>query len=149
MHSLQAKRLKSGRPRWATPALIAVLCVLAAPPTVASADALPTPAAISAVQQAAIDAAVTETMSREQIPGVSLAILHDGAIVYEHGYGYRDVAAEAPVDPQTYFEIGSVTKQFTTAAIALLAQDGKLNLDDPVSKYVPDAPTRTRSRSGS
>jgi D-alanyl-D-alanine carboxypeptidase len=96
--------------------------------------------ALDRAQRAAVDDAVQATMSRAHIPGVSLAIFQDGRLLYAHGYGYRDVAAQTRVDPQTYFAIGSITKQFTSTCIALLAQDGALHFDDTLSHYLPDAP---------
>jgi len=87
-----------------------------------------------------VDAVVEQSMKGQGVPGVSIAIARDGALLYAKGYGYRDTAAQIPVDPATYFEIGSITKQFTTAAIALLVGDGKLTFDQRVSTVLPDAP---------
>jgi D-alanyl-D-alanine carboxypeptidase len=83
---------------------------------------------------------VEQSMKAQGVPGVSIAIARDGALLYAKGYGYRDTVAQTPVDPATYFEIGSITKQFTTASIALLAGDGKLTFDQRVVTVVPDAP---------
>jgi CubicO group peptidase (beta-lactamase class C family) len=87
-----------------------------------------------------VDAVVEQSMKVQSVPGVSIAIARDGVIEYAKGYGYADTAEQKPVDPATYFEIGSITKQFTTAAIALLVRDGKLQFDQRVSTILPDAP---------
>jgi CubicO group peptidase (beta-lactamase class C family) len=114
----------------ATAVVAALIALLPAAPVTAA----------SSVPAAAIDAAVAKALAASKAPGLSIAIERDGIVEYAHGYGYRDVEAKRPVDPGTYFEIGSVTKQFTAAAIALLAADGKLKLDAPVATYLPDAP---------
>ncbi len=72
-------------------------------------------------------------------PGFSFAVVRDGTIVYMKGFGRADIARDA-VDPQTRFAVGSITKQFTAAAILLLAQRGKLALDDPLSTFLPAFP---------
>ncbi|HEX4960060.1 MAG TPA: serine hydrolase domain-containing protein [Thermoanaerobaculia bacterium] len=74
-------------------------------------------------------------------PGCSLAVIREGGIVYEKGYGLANVEHSVPIDPrQTVFDIGSTSKQFTAASILLLAQDGKLSLDDDVHKFLPELP---------
>ena len=71
-------------------------------------------------------------------PGCSVAISRNGAIVYEHGYGMADLEWNIPITPTTVMGAASISKQFTAMSILLLAQRGKLSLDDDVSKYVPD-----------
>jgi CubicO group peptidase (beta-lactamase class C family) len=74
-------------------------------------------------------------------PGCSLAVLQDGRIAYEKGYGLASVEHGVPIDPKkTVFDIGSTSKQITAACILLLVQDGKLSLDDEVRKHVPELP---------
>lgn len=70
-------------------------------------------------------------------PGASIAIIQNGKIVYSQGYGAANLEYGVPNSPATVFHLGSVSKQFTAFAIYLLAQDGKLSLDDDVRKYVP------------
>lgn len=74
------------------------------------------------------------------VPGAAVLVLHDGQPLLRRGYGLADLDAGTPVTPQTNFRLASVTKQFTAAAILLLAQDGKLSLDDPVRKWLPSLP---------
>jgi CubicO group peptidase (beta-lactamase class C family) len=73
-------------------------------------------------------------------PGAALAILHDGRIVYERGYGRANLEHDIPITPETVFYVGSVSKQFAAAAVSLLARQGKLGLDNHVRKYVPELP---------
>jgi CubicO group peptidase (beta-lactamase class C family) len=87
-------------------------------------------------QTAAIDAAATKSLAVTGVPAVSIAVVRDGAVVYTHAYGLQREGQPATVDGK--YKIASISKQFTAAAILLLAEDGKLSLDDPVSKYLPD-----------
>jgi CubicO group peptidase (beta-lactamase class C family) len=73
-------------------------------------------------------------------PGCSVGIELEGRTVLERGYGMADLERAVPNRADTIFEAGSVSKQFTAAAVLLLARDGKLSLDDPVRKYVPEVP---------
>jgi CubicO group peptidase (beta-lactamase class C family) len=74
-------------------------------------------------------------------PGCSLAVVRDGGIVYEKGYGLANVEHGVPIDPRrTVFDIGSTSKQFTATCVLLLAQEGKLSLDDDVHKFLPELP---------
>src|ERR1044072_4047376 len=73
-------------------------------------------------------------------PGCAAAVSLNGETVFEKAYGLADLEHNVPNTPQTIFEAGSVAKQFTAAAIVLLHQDGKLSLDDPVRKYIPELP---------
>jgi len=73
-------------------------------------------------------------------PGCAAAVSLNGEAVFEKAFGLADLEFNVPNTPQTIFESGSVAKQFTAAAIVLLQQDGKLSLDDPVRKYIPELP---------
>ena len=73
-------------------------------------------------------------------PGCAAAVSLSGETVFEKAFGLADLEHDVPNTPQTIFESGSVAKQFTAAAIVLLQQDGKLSLDDPVRKYIPELP---------
>jgi D-alanyl-D-alanine carboxypeptidase len=74
-----------------------------------------------------------------QTPGASIAIVRDDRIAYVKGYGYRDLARRLPVDTNTIFRFGSMTKQFVAGAALLLAQDGRLRLDTPIARWYPKA----------
>ncbi len=80
---------------------------------------------------------VRRTMDDWKVPGLAVAIVKDGEVVFSQGFGKRDVEHNVEVTPQTIFPIGSATKAFTTMAIALLADEGKLDWDIPVKEYVP------------
>lgn len=73
-------------------------------------------------------------------PGVSVAIERNGKMIYQKAFGLADLEHATPNTTETIFEAGSVSKQFTAAAILLLATEGKLSLDDDVRKYVPELP---------
>jgi CubicO group peptidase (beta-lactamase class C family) len=80
---------------------------------------------------------VARIVSDENAPGAQVLVLDHGRVVYEHDFGVRDLTMRRPVDAHTRFEIGSITKQFTAAAILQLSEQGKLSLSDPLEKYVP------------
>ena len=73
-------------------------------------------------------------------PGCALAVVKDGRIVYEHGYGMANLELGVAITPQSVFDIGSVSKHITAMAILLLEQEHKLSLDDDVRKYLPEIP---------
>jgi CubicO group peptidase (beta-lactamase class C family) len=74
-------------------------------------------------------------------PGCELAVIKDGRIVYKRGYGMANLEHNIPMSPASIMDTGSVSKQFTAMAIALLAEQGKLSLDDDIRKYMPEIPT--------
>ncbi len=106
----------------------------------AAAFAAESRAALTAPQMASIDAFVKAEMRREHIPGLSVGVYSRGKILLAKGYGLANVELSVPVKPQTIFESGSVGKQFVSAAIMMLVEDGKASLDDSVTKYFADAP---------
>jgi CubicO group peptidase (beta-lactamase class C family) len=73
-------------------------------------------------------------------PGCAAAVSLNGEVVFEKAFGLADMEHDVPNTPQTIFESGSVAKQFTAAALVLLQQDGKLSIDDPARKYIPELP---------
>jgi CubicO group peptidase (beta-lactamase class C family) len=81
---------------------------------------------------------VRRLMRDWKVQGLGVAVARDGELVYSRGFGLRDVAHDLPVTPHTIFPIGSTTKTFTTASLALLADDGLLDWDTPVRRYLPD-----------
>lgn len=86
------------------------------------------------------DAAVRQAMKEQHIPGIGLAVVRNGGIVKAKGYGLANVELNTRVSPDTVFNAGSISKQFTATAILLLAEEGKLGLDDSIAKYFPEAP---------
>ena len=73
-------------------------------------------------------------------PGCALAVIKDGQITYKRGYGMSNLEYGVPISPSSIFHIASISKEFTAMAIVMLAQQGKLSLDDDVRKYVPQVP---------
>jgi D-alanyl-D-alanine carboxypeptidase len=91
-----------------------------------------------------IDDYITTQLQRLHIPGFSLAIVRDGKIAKAQGYGLANLELKAPATKDTVYEIGSNTKQFTAAAIMMLVEEGKVQLDDTITKYFPEAPEAWR-----
>ncbi|HEY0671976.1 MAG TPA: serine hydrolase domain-containing protein [Longimicrobiales bacterium] len=89
--------------------------------------------------QARVDSVFT-AFDRKDSPGCALGVYQDDRIVYARGYGMADLQAGLPITSQSVFDIGSTSKQFTAASIVLLAQQGKLSLDDDVRRYIPELP---------
>lgn len=92
-------------------------------------------------QAADVDAIVSREMARQRIPGLALGVVRAGRLVRAEGYGLANVELDAKVTPRTMFQSGSVGKQFTAALVLLLAAEGRLDLDDAVSKHWLGAPT--------
>ncbi|HEX5497634.1 MAG TPA: serine hydrolase [Thermomicrobiales bacterium] len=91
-----------------------------------------------------LDTFIERAMADWRCPGMALAVAQDGAIVYQRGFGQRDRERDLPVTEQTLFAIGSCTKAFTTASLALLVDEGKLDWDAPARTYLPDFALRDR-----
>ncbi len=79
-------------------------------------------------------------MTAQQIPGVAVAVVEDGNLVLARAWGYSNIETGTALDTGAVFELASVTKQFTAAAMMLLVEQGKVSLDDPVSKYLAGTP---------
>lgn len=87
-----------------------------------------------------VDSLVNSEMQKQSIPGLSVVVVRDGKIDYVKGYGFSNIEHKVEVKPETIFQSGSVGKQFTAFAVMLLVQDGKMSLDDKLTKFFPDAP---------
>src|SRR6266446_6303691 len=88
--------------------------------------------------QEKIDKVATDTLARTGVPSASIAIVKDGQIVFVKAYGDARLDPKTPATPQMRYSIGSISKQFTAAAILLLQEQGKLSLDDKVAKFIPE-----------
>src|SRR5690606_28341818 len=86
---------------------------------------------------AGLDTHVEAVRKRFDVPGIAVAVVKDGEVVLVRGYGVREVGKPEPVDGDTLFAIASITKGFTSAALSLLADEGKLSLDDRVIDHLP------------
>ena len=95
-------------------------------------------AQLSADVKAKIDQAAADALQRTGVPSASVAVVKDGKIVYVKAYGDAKLDPPTPADPKMRYSIGSISKQFTAAALLMLQEQGKLSLDDKVGKYLPD-----------
>src|SRR5207245_7385336 len=109
----------------------ALVALLAAAPVLASAATEETATQVDKV---------FADLQKPGSPGCALGVYRDGKIIYSKGYGLASVELDAPITPETVFDIGSTSKQFTAASILLLEQQGKLSLNDEVRKYIPELP---------
>jgi CubicO group peptidase (beta-lactamase class C family) len=98
------------------------------------------PARLAPAIEAKIDAAVQQDVASGRVAGAAVAILRDNKLVFAKGYGRANLELAAPVNAKTVFRIGSLTKQFTAAGVLLLAEQGKLKIDDKLSQYLPNFP---------
>ena len=115
-------------------AIFVAMALGMASPAVAS----PEPPAIAAQ----IDAYADKVMRAEQIPGMAVAVIRDGEVLIAKGYGVATVEHDVRVTADTIFQLGSVGKMFTAAAVMTQVEAGKLRLDDPIAKFFPGAPAR-------
>ena len=74
-----------------------------------------------------------------------MGIIHNGEFIYKRGYGMANLEHNVPITPETVLRIGSTSKQFTAACIAILSIQGKLSLDDDIRKYLPELPAYEKS----
>ena len=99
--------------------------------------AAPLGARAQSVKAEELDSIIRKAVVDKHLIGVSVGVMQNGKVILAKGYGVRDIASKAAVTPNTMFAIGSVTKQFTCSAMLMLAEQHKLSLKDPVSKYFP------------
>src|SRR5437899_3194200 len=98
---------------------------------------LPLSASAADVDPAAIDRIIRDTRNAWDVPGVAVGIVRGDEVLYLKGHGVRDLRTADPVTPDTIFPLASCTKAFTTTAMAILVDEGKMSWDDPVRKHVP------------
>src|ERR1700753_1121587 len=101
-------------------------------------------ASIPQAQDSSLDGAVTKyvkaEMQRQHIPGLSLLIVSKGKTIRAEGFGLANAELQVPAKVETIYQSGSVGKQFTATAVMMLVEEGKIGLDDPLTKYFSDAP---------
>jgi D-alanyl-D-alanine carboxypeptidase len=119
--------------------LRALLAVFGAGSAVAAAPAPPVAASRTADART-FDEIGERALRTGSAPGFAFAVVRGGTTVYAHGFGVADMTRNEPVTPHTRFSIGSLTKQFTAAAVLRLRDAGKLRLDDPLARYLPELP---------
>lgn len=95
---------------------------------------------IVSAQTDKVDEYIKGEMQKQGLPGLSIAVVKNGEVVLAKGYGYANVELKVAASPETIYQSGSVGKQFTAAAVMLLVEEGKIGLDDKISKYFDGAP---------
>jgi CubicO group peptidase (beta-lactamase class C family) len=120
-------------------AITAAIVAAGGPPPRAAGHAVPQTAA--SAPASAIDRIIEAPIKAGKVAGASVSVMRRGETILSNSYGSADLELDVPMPADASFEIGSVTKQFTAAAILLLAERGKLSLDDDVTKYLPQYPT--------
>jgi CubicO group peptidase (beta-lactamase class C family) len=97
-------------------------------------------AGLNQAQVDAVDEYVRAEMQKQHIPGLALLVARQGKPIRAQGYGLANVELQVPVKPETIFQSGSVGKQFTASAVMMLVEEGRVGLEDPITKYFPGAP---------
>jgi len=97
-------------------------------------------AAAVAVRADNVDEHIKAEMQRQHLAGLSVAVIKDGKIVKVEGYGFANIELNVPARPETVYKIGSVSKQFIASGIMLLIEEGKVSLDDKISKFLEGTP---------
>jgi CubicO group peptidase (beta-lactamase class C family) len=118
-----------------------VLALLAIALAVPSTRTLAAPPANESTLAAKIDAIMAEIYKPGE-PGAAIIVRKDGQTIFRKGYGMADLELGVPVAPDMVFRLGSITKQFTAVSVLMLAQEGKLGLQDEITKFLPDYPTQ-------
>jgi D-alanyl-D-alanine carboxypeptidase len=102
---------------------------------------------LSAQQTSDLDRTLSDkigaTLKQSGAPSASIAVVKDGRLVFARAFGKASIDPDRPATPDTRYAVGSISKQFTTAAILLMQEQGKLSLEDPVSKYFPNVTRAT------
>lgn len=114
-----------------------IACGGSSPHTARSCPPLGANTSSSGALASVVDPLVAGEMKAQALVGAAVAIAKNGTILYTQGYGYANLSSCTPVQPSMDFQIGSLTKQFTAAAVLQLQNAGKLNIDNPVANYLP------------
>jgi CubicO group peptidase (beta-lactamase class C family) len=85
---------------------------------------------------------IRDTMAVLKVPGSAIAVMKDGKVIWSSGFGYADLEQQVKATPQTVFRVGSISKSLTSVALGKLVQEGKIDLDAPVQRYVPTFPQK-------
>jgi CubicO group peptidase (beta-lactamase class C family) len=119
-------------------ALAVTACASAPSSCPDTAPATAAPRAATAADFEALDSYVRKALDDWNVPGLAMAVVKDDSVVYARGFGVRETGRLEPVNTRTFFGLLSPTKTFTAAALAMLADDGRLSLDDRVVEYLPN-----------
>src|SRR5438105_4557437 len=112
--------------------------VVALLPTSSFAQSVVPPAEKYAAAVAQLDQLVAEQVADKRLPALSIALIDDEQVVWAKGYGFQDRDKKVPATAETVYRVGSVSKLFTDVAVMQLVEEGQLDLDAPLSKYVPE-----------
>ena len=118
--------------------LLSLVLACSPGPYSSSASSTSTPSSTSSIT-AALDSTLRQHFALDLAPGMSVAVVRDTQLIYAKGFGWADVEAKRPVTPETIFYIASTTKSFTGLAAAILDEQGRIDLDAPLSRYLPTA----------
>ncbi len=124
--------------REVTQGILAIFAVLLAFTIVFAADAQTAPAQKSGHPTDGLEQFIPAQMQKWKVPGLAIAVVQDGQVIYSHGFGLRDVKSNLPVTSKTIFAIGSISKSFTSLSMGILTDEGKLDWDKPVRQYLPE-----------
>jgi CubicO group peptidase (beta-lactamase class C family) len=105
---------------------------------------LSAPAAVAQTALDSVDRYVRSELARQRIPGMSIAVLRGDSVLLARGYGLANLELRVPASDSTIYQSGSVGKQFTAAGVVTLVRDGRIGLDDPIRKYLREAPSSWR-----
>lgn len=125
---------------------VAVAAGVALAALTVSAPAAASPQALARSVEAGIDNAVKQDVNSGHVAGAAIAVLRHGRLIFAKGYGRSNLELATSVNARTVFRIGSLTKQFTAAGVLLLAEQGKLKIDDKLSSYLPNFPRANEVR---
>src|SRR4051794_3653553 len=116
---------------------LTLLAFLALPAAVGAEPVAP-PAAKSAAAVAELQKLVEEEAADKRLPAVSIALIDDQKVVWAAGFGFQDRDRKVPATAETVYRVGSVSKLFTDVAVMQLVEEGKIDIDAPVAKYIPE-----------
>jgi len=91
-----------------------------------------------------LDACLVRALQKRNLPGLSAGVVHDQQLIWSKGYGFADIERQLEADPESIYEAGSITKMFNATMLMQLRDAGKLSLDDPIEKYLPNTAMRSR-----
>src|SRR5882672_6371897 len=100
---------------------------------------------IAIAQQDSIDVFITSQMKQQGIIGLSIGVVKNGKIIKAKGYGRANIELDIPASEKSVYKIASISKQFITAGIMKLLQEGKIKVSDPITKFIKDAPAKWNS----
>jgi serine beta-lactamase-like protein LACTB, mitochondrial len=133
---------ESLRPRTWPPCAILIALLLGPGPSAWTQETGAVPAGLSPARVQAVEAAIAAVMSAQKVPGLSVAVVTRGELRWSAGFGHADVENDVPATPETVYRLASISKPITAVAVLQLVEQGKIDLDAPVQRYVPAFPAK-------